>query len=167
MQQATNHAPDDDRNVLGRRVFLAMIPANLLLLPWIWLGRGLFGSMGWFIVIMLYALPFIALALLLTTMLAFVRSEKPRQLTRPQAIAHLVMWGAMLGFGFFLVDFGDTEDSISSAFTQVVGGGDTLIGLSGILSALFGLVAVAAWLTALALLLHKPRPQPTEPSPAS
>lgn len=158
----------DSEGRLGRRVFLAMIPINLLMIPWIWFGRALFGSMGWFMLIMLYALPFVVLAMVITTVLAFVRLDKPRSFTVGQARAHLVVWGALLGFGFFLVDFGDTEDSVSSAFSQVFGNSETVLGLSSVVSVLCALTAVAAWLVLLSLLLaHKRHSGPSDlvPSP--
>lgn len=149
---------------LGRAVFLAMIPVNLLMIPWIWFGRAIFGSMGWFLLILLYAMPFVALALLVTTVLAFVRLDSPRQLTRAQARAHLAMWGASLGFGFFLVDFGDTEDSATSAFTQVVGSSETLLGLSSVIAVVCALAATAAWLVLVVLLLGSRRTADRRPA---
>lgn len=142
---------------LGRTVLLAMIPVNLLMLVWVWIGRLVFGAGGWFILILLMALPFLLVALLATTLLGFLGSDRPRALTRSQAITHLVMWGAMLCFGFFLVDFGDMDESDLSAFTQVVGRNDATLSISWVLAALSVVVTVGAWVVLLVLLLAQKR----------
>ena len=115
---------------LGRVVLLLMIPVNLFMLAWVWFGRIFFGAGGGFLLILLYVLPFVLVALVITTVLGFTLSGRPRALTRSQAIVHLVVWAAMFAFGFFLVDFGDMEDSDVSAFTQVVGRNDATLSIS-------------------------------------
>lgn len=144
-------------NSLGRAVLLLMIPVNLLLLAWVWFGRIFFGAGGWFLLILLYVLPFVVLALLLTTVLGFTLPGRPRALTRSQAAAHLVLWGAMLGFGFFLVDFGDMEDSDVSAFTQLVGRNDATLWISWTMTAVCTVGIVVAWIVLLVLLVAQRR----------
>jgi hypothetical protein len=134
-----------------------MIPLNLFLLAWVWFGRVAFGAYGWFLVLMLYVVPFLFLAMLMTTVLSFRRSTPPRSLTRSQALAQLTMWAAMVGFGFFLVDFGDVDNSDLSAFTQVVGRNDTTLSISWTITGICAAVAVVAWLFLLVLLVAQKR----------
>ncbi len=142
---------------LGRGVLIAMIPVNLVMLCWVWFGRLFFGAGGWFLLILLYVLPFVFLALLLTTLLGFLGTSAPRALTRSQAVAQLVLWGGMWGVGFFLVDFGDMEDSDLSAFTQVVGRNDTTLAISWSLATASVVVTVVAWVVLLVLLIAQKR----------
>ena len=142
---------------LGRGVLVAMIPVNLVMLAWVWFGRLFFGAGGWFLLILLYVLPFVFLALLATTLLGFLGTQPPRALTRSQAVAQLVMWGAMWSFGFFLVDFGDMEGSDLSAFTQVVGRNDATLGISWTVAIASAAVTVVAWVVLLVLLLAQKR----------
>ncbi len=154
-------------NRLGRAVLVAMIPVNVFMLAWVWFGRAFFGAMGWYLLVMLYVLPFLFLGLLATTLIGFLGSDKPRRLTQAQAVTHLALWGFMLGFGFFLVDFGDTEDSARSAFTQVVGTSDTLVALSTIVAMVCAGAAVMAWLALLVLLIVQKRRTSVLPPPAA
>jgi hypothetical protein len=147
---------------LGRGVLIAMIPVNLVMLAWVWFGRLFFGAGGWFLLILLYVLPFVFLALGLTTLLGFLRSPSPKALTRSQAIAQLTVWGGMWVFGFFLVDFGDADGSDLSAFTQVVGRNDVTLSISWTFAVIGACVAVLAWVVMLVLLLVQRR----EPRPA-
>ncbi|MEO5652677.1 MAG: hypothetical protein ABIN79_10785 [Marmoricola sp.] len=143
---------------LGRKVLMWMIPVNLLMLVWVWIGRIAFGVGGWFFLIMLYALPFLFLALLATTLMGFlIGSDRPRALTRAQALAQLAMWAAMAAFGFFIVDFGDAPESDLSVFTQLVGRNDATLSLSWTLTAISGGIVIAAWVILLVLLLAQRR----------
>ncbi len=135
---------------LGRKVLVWMIPLNLLMLVWVWIGRLVFGVGGWFFLIMLYALPFLFLALLATTLMGnLIGAERPRALTRAQALAQLGVWAAMAAFGFFLVDFGDVEGSDLSVFTQLVGRSETTLSMSWTMAAVSGAAVVAAWVRAV------------------
>ena len=150
---------------LGRTVLLLMIPVNLFMLAWVWFGRIFFGAGGWFLLILLYVLPFVLAALVITTVLGFALSSPPRALTRSQAVVHLVLWGSMLAFGFFLVDFGDMEDSDLSAFTQVVGRNDVTLSISWSMAAISAFAAVVAWVVLLVLMLAQRRKRAPLPSP--
>ena len=143
---------------LGRKVFLAMIPLNLVLVVWVWIGRIVFGAGGWFFLILLISVvPVVLVALLITTILSFRGSDAPHALNPSQALAQLVVWGGMLAFGFFLVDFGDTSDSELSAFTQVVGRNDNTLALSWTLTSASAIVTVVAWMALLVMLLAQRR----------
>jgi hypothetical protein len=142
---------------LGRKVFLAMIPVNLLLLLWVWFGRLFFNAGGWFMIMMVAAVPFLLLGLLLTTVFAFRGSDKPHALSTSQAWAHLLTWAGMLAFGFFIVDFGDVDESDRSVFTQLVGRNDATLSTSWTLTAVSGVVTLGAWLLLLTLLVAQGR----------
>ncbi|GAA1772197.1 hypothetical protein GCM10009795_017860 [Nocardioides hankookensis] len=143
---------------LGRATLLWMIPVNLLLLVWVWIGRIVFGVGGWFFVIFLVSVvPVVLIALTLTTALAYTQDGRPRALTRVQAWAQLVTWIGLLGFGAFCPDFGDTDDSQISLLTQVFGQSDSLIDLSVTITIAFGLLAVAAYVVLLVALVFARR----------
>ncbi len=67
----------------------------------------------------------------------------------------------MLGFGFFLVDFGDMEDSDLSAFTQVVGRNDVTLSISWTMAGISALTAVVAWIVLLVLMIAQRRSRTT------
>lgn len=165
VDSATVTSPNDG---LGRGVLIAMIPVNLIMLAWVWFGRLFFGAGGWFLLILLYVLPFAFLALGLTTLLGFLRSPSPKALTRSQAITQLTVWGGMWVLGFFLVDFGDADNSDLSAFTQVVGRNDVTLGISWTLAIAGALVAVVAWVVLLVMLIAQRRtPGPAYDAPVT
>ena len=141
-------------STLGRQTLLWMIPLNLLLVVWVWIGRVVFGVGGWFLLIYLVSVvPVLLIGLLLTTILAFTQEERPRRLTGLQALAQVVTWLGMFGFGLFSPDFGDTEDSATSLLTQVFGYSDSLYDLSFTLTFAAGAVTVVAYAVLLGALL--------------
>lgn len=144
------------RAVIALRNFAyyAMIPANIVLIIWVWIGRALFGSGGWWMLIFLVSVvPVLIAALALTTVLAMVQHlPKPGGLlSTAQFWALAAVWLSMFGFGLFIVDFGDSKESYSSAFSQVFGAGT--IDASNTLASVFAFSAVAAWVALLVLLL--------------
>jgi hypothetical protein len=131
---------------LGRQTLLWMIPINLLLVVWVWIGRTVFGVGGWFILILLVsAVPVLLVAFLVTTLLAYTQHGRPRSLTTTQATAQLATWVALLVLGAFMPDFGDTEDSQLSLLTQVFGYSDALFDLSFTIALVAGGAAVVAY----------------------
>ena len=104
--------------------YYATIPVNLALIVWVWIGRALFGSGGWWILIFLVSVvPALIVALTVTTVLAVLQHQPKSsgRLTVPQFWALLGVWVSLFGFGLFIVDFGDSTDSYSSAFSQLFG----------------------------------------------
>jgi hypothetical protein len=139
---------------LGRSTLLWMIPLNLLLVAWVWIGRIVFGVGGWFFVIFLVTIvPVVLIALTLTTVLAFTQEGRPRSLTHVQAWAQVITWLALLGFGAFCPDFGDTDDSQTSLLTQVFDRTDAVLDLSYTLTLGFALLTVLAYVVLLATLI--------------
>lgn len=131
---------------LGRATLLWMIPIDLLLIVWVWIGRIVFGVGGWFLLILLVTVvPVLLVGLLITTVLAFTQEGRPRRLTPLQTWAQLVVWLGLLVGGAFMPDFGDTDDSQLSLLTQVFGYSDGLFDLSFSIAVGAGLVSVVAY----------------------
>ena len=141
-------------STLGRQTLLWMIPLNLLLVAWVWIGRVVFGVGGWFLLIYLVSVvPVLLIGLLLTTILAYTQDARPRHLTRLQAFAQVATWAGMFGFGLFSPDFGDTEDSATSVLTQAFGYSDALYDLSFTLTLAAGAFTVFAYAVLLGALI--------------
>lgn len=143
---------------LGRAVLLWMIPVNLFMVVWVWLGRIVFGVGGWFMLLFLFTVvPVVLIALLLTTILAFTQRGRPRALTPFQAWAQLITWLALLGFGAFMPDFGDTEESQLSLLTQIFGYSDSLFDVSFTIAIAAAAVAIVAYAVLLGSLMFARR----------
>jgi hypothetical protein len=139
---------------LGRQALLWMIPLDLLLIGWVWIGRIVFGVGGWVVLIFLISVvPVLLVALVLTTVLAFTQAGRPRALTPLQAWAQVVTWLGLVVFGAFVPDFGDTDDSQLSLLTQVFGYSDALYDASFVVALVGGGVAVVAYVVLLGALL--------------
>lgn len=150
-----------------------MIAGHLLLVAWIWLGRLVVGSPGWFVLLFPVTVgPVLVGVLALTTVM--VRRRYPKSvwtaapgpaglttMTAGQTVAQLVAWIGLLGAGFFLVDTGDTGDKERSVFStvfamlRVFGSQAELRTLSFPLTTAFVGVFAAGWFVLLALLLGR------------
>lgn len=138
-----------------------MIPINLFLVVWVWFGRLVFGVGGWFFLIFLVSVvPVVFIALLITTILAYTQDGRPRSLTGFQAGAQLVTWLALLVFGTFCPDFGDTEESEMSVLTQAFGWSRTALDISYYTAMTAALVALVAWIVLLGSLVFARRQVP-------
>ena len=134
--------------------YYATIPVNLALIVWVWIGRVLVGSGGWWILIFLVSVvPVLIVALTVTTVLAMLQRQPKStgRLTVPQFWALIGVWVSLFGFGLFIVDFGDSTDSYSSAFSQLFGRG--VIDVSNALSGVFFVLSLCAWVALLVLLI--------------
>lgn len=146
-------------STLGRQTLLWMIPVNLLLIVWVWLGRMVFGVGGWFLLILLVSVvPVMLVGMLITTILAFTQDGRPRALTPLQAAAQLVTWAGLFVLGSFMPDFGDTDDSQLSLLTQVFGYSEALYDLSFLIALVGAVAAVAAYAVLLGALIFARRP---------
>lgn len=137
---------------LRNSVLWCSIPLNVLLIAWVWLGRGLFGvEWGWmFIIMMVTVVPALVVLLGLTTVLAYRQPGRPIRLTSGQAAAQIVIWLAMAAFGIAIADFDDagrTESVLSRWF------GEGALGVSELIAKVSTGVGVIAWLALLVLLL--------------
>jgi hypothetical protein len=137
-----------------------MIPLNLLLVVWVWIGRIVFGVGGWFIVILLPVVAVLAILLLVTTILAHTQHGRPRALTRLQSRAQLATWAGMLGFGLFIPDFGDTDDSYLSFLSQVLGYSDAVMSASWVVTTAFAALTLVGYVVLLGALVAGRRRAP-------
>lgn len=148
-------------SAMSRWPLLLMIPLNLLLAVWVWIGRIVFGVGGWFILLLLPVAAVLAIALLVTTILAYTQPGRPRSLTRVQAVGQLLTWTGMLGFGLFVPDFGDAEDSYLSLLTQVLGYSDSVMSISWAVTAIFAALTIVGYVVLLgALIAGRRRAEP-------
>lgn len=156
-------------NGLGRQVLLWMIPINVAVLLWVWLGRVLFGVAGWMVVIILFsALPVMLLAMLVTTVLAYTQPGRPRWLTTAQTRAQVFFWLSLVLVGLCVEDATDEPGSGQSALTVLIGRSDTTLELSNILAIGGSGVAVVAWTALLlSLTVGRRRTAPPGPQPSS
>lgn len=146
---------------MARAVLLWMIPVNLFLVVWVWFGRLVFGVGGWFFLVFLVSVvPIVLIALTITTVLAYTQHGRPRSLTGFQAGAQVITWLALLVFGAFCPDFGDTEDSHVALLTQLFGHTDAMLDLSYYVTLTAALVAVVGWLVLLGSLTFGRREAP-------
>jgi hypothetical protein len=144
----------------GRSVFRLSIPLNLLLIVWVWLGRGMFGvPWGWMFLILLFtAVPVLLILLGITTVLAFRQPD--RRLTPRQAYAQVAIWVAMLVFGAAIADFDDSGHT-ESVLSHWFGPGLLDAGQAIVTAAV--VVAAVAWIALLALLIAGRRPKTSAP----
>lgn len=150
-----------DVQTLGRVTLLAMIPANLFIVVWVWMGRIVFGVGGWFLFIFLVSVvPILLAGLVVTTVLAYTQHGRPRSLTAFQTWAQLATWLCLFLFGAFTPDFGDAPDSELSLLTQVFGWSRSLLDLSYDLMVGFGAASFVAYLVLLLSLVLARRPAP-------
>jgi Flp pilus assembly pilin Flp len=155
-------------NSLGRTTLLLMIPLNLLLIAWVWIGRIVFGVGGWFFLVFLISVvPVLLLAFLVTTILAYTQHGRPRSLTRTQAVAQVVTWLALFVAGAFMPDFGDTDDSHISLLTQLFGRSNGALDVSYTIVLAAGAVAVVAYVVLLVALVAGRRTQQAADTPES
>jgi hypothetical protein len=130
-------------SALRRDIPALALSVNVLLLVWMVFGRGLFVPLGWMMLFGVLASPILALCLWSTTQM--MRKPPGRVLTTAQASAQLILWLAMFGFGFTLVDANDNPGG-QSVLTKLLGGGSTTENVSNLLWLACSIVGVVAWI---------------------
>lgn len=139
---------------LRNATYYATIPVNLILIGWVWTGRIVFGAVGWYFLLFLTTvIPVLLVALGITSGLAIAQRlpSSTGRLTVPQFWSLIGVWVSMVGFGFFIVDFGDSTDSDASAFSRIVGRG--ALDTSYMLSDLFFVLIIGSYAVLLVLLI--------------
>lgn len=144
-------------------VFAAMIPMNVAMILWVWVGRGVFGAtLGWVMLIFAFtAVPVMTALLTLSTVLAYRQRARPVRLTAAQAWTQVALWTILLALGAVVFDVDDNTHE-ESILINLVGwqSGETL-SLSADLMRGLGLVALVCWAVLVALLtLARTRSQP-------
>lgn len=111
---------------LRRTITRLLWPMAVLLPLWLTFGRALLGSGGWgTLIYLIYIAPVLLVALSVITILI---RQSPRfklewLVTDWQAILLSLLYGSIFLHGFFLVDGGDSADSINSVATKLLGSG--------------------------------------------
>lgn len=153
-------------NRLGRTTLLLMIPLDLVLVVWVWIGRLVFGVYGWYALVLAPVALVLLVGLVVTTIMAFTQEGRPRSLTRFQALAQLATWLGMLVAGAFMPDFGDTDDSHISLLTQLFGRSDALLSLSYTIVLLAAVATLVAYIVLVVSLTAGRRERAATPVPA-
>jgi hypothetical protein len=132
-----------------RATLWLMIPLNLFLCAWVWIGRLVFGVGGWFMLILIPVVLVLLVMLIITTALAFTQDGSPKALTGLQTVAQVGLWVALFVLGAAMPDFGDTDDSRRSLLTQVFGYSDSLYDTSFAIALVAGAASLVGWLVLL------------------
>ncbi|SDD13760.1 hypothetical protein [Nocardioides lianchengensis] len=134
---------------MNRVTLWLMIPLNLLLCGWVWIGRLVFGVGGWFMLILFPVVLILLVMLIVTTVLAFTQDGSPKELTVFQTLSQLTLWFGLFVLGAVMPDFGDADDSMRSGLTQLFGYSDSLYDLSFLLAVVAAVASLVAWVTLL------------------
>ncbi|MEI5676265.1 MULTISPECIES: hypothetical protein [unclassified Nocardioides] len=134
---------------MNRVTLWLMIPLNLLLCGWVWIGRLVFGVGGWFMLILFPVVLILLVMLIVTTVLAFTQDGSPKELTVFQTLSQLMLWLSLFVLGAVMPDFGDADDSMRSGLTQLFGYSDSLYDLSFLLAVVAAVASLVAWVTLL------------------
>lgn len=119
---------------------------------YITVGRALLGSLGWLTLIFVFTIvPIIFVAQVTIWLLIRLRSDVKQsgRASAWDARAMLTFYGSAILFGVFVVDGGDTEESIRSVASNFLGQGFNVA--SSILAMAFGVVAAVSLLAALVI----------------
>ena len=113
----------------GAPTLLWMIPLNLLLVAWVWIGRIVFGVGGWFFLIFLFSIVPVVLIAPARHDGAGLHPARPPALADPlPGRARSCSPGSGCSASArSCPDFGDTEDSQLSLLTQVFGYTDAVL----------------------------------------
>lgn len=117
---------------------------------WLTFGRGLLGSAGWLQLAYIFLVAPVLFAVLLAIALLIQTSPRYKLeglVTAPEAVLLSLSYVSIFLHGFFLVDFGDTDESVNSVATQLLGAG--FRDMSTTLSQVFLFGSAALLLTAL------------------
>lgn len=127
---------------LQKLIYKLMFPMIFLLPFWLTFGRALLGSAGWVGLIMLFTVaPLLLIILVLFTWLVKGRREvqATKMVSKKDAQLLTVLYSSFIVFGLFVVDGGDTSDSVGSVVTMAFG--KSLEPLSNMLAGISFLVA--------------------------
>lgn len=103
-----------------------MWPMVFLLPFWITFGRSYFGSGGWLAFVSLFTtIPMLVVALIVINIIIHFNAtyKLERLVTKPQAIVLALLYWCIFLYGIFIVDGGDTVESLGSVATRIFGKG--------------------------------------------
>lgn len=115
----------------------AVFPVLSVLVPlWVVFGRIPFGAIGWLTIFLFFIAPIVMIVLLaLTLTYSFQKDVRQRGSLLPSDVKPLaVLMGSLMAFSLFMIDFGDTDDSVVSVFANLTVRNDTTIAISGVLA---------------------------------
>jgi len=109
---------------MNKNHFVIYQAITTLFIPfWIGFGRMFFGVGGWLIIGSIIYTPILIVGMAILTALTYARKDI-RSASRV-GLFEVITWSTMvisgLVFGFTVVDFGDTEESVNSAFSAMFG----------------------------------------------
>jgi hypothetical protein len=151
---------------LRRFVKLSLIPMTLLLPIWLIVGRALLGSIGWLTLIMLFTVvPVLLISMIVLDILLLRRKDVRASKMVSVLDARLVtaFYISTFLFGIFMVDFGDTEDSIVSVASRLLGSG--FLTISSILAVILGVLATGLLVASLVVAIMETVRSKRQPAP--
>ena len=129
-------------NAFTRINRLMLLPMVFILPLWLVLGRALFGSYGWGTIIYFFTVaPILLVSLLILGFLVKVNKTPDGRgyLSIYDSSLLTALYTAVFLHGFFIVDGGDTEESLNSVATKILG--KSFQGTSEALGAFFFYIA--------------------------
>lgn len=123
----------------------------LAMVLWLTVGRALLGSFGWYTIIFIAYSPFFIIAFLILGLLAKSYSDHGKKKQLSSLLSQLIwaLAGIAFLYGLFMIDGGDTEDSMGSAITHLFGG--AFLDASGTISLILAPAFVALYFLAFAV----------------
>jgi hydrogenase/urease accessory protein HupE len=130
-----------------------MIPMNIAMILWVWVGRGMFGgTVGLIALISAFTVvPVLAIALSVSTWSALRHTRRQGRLSTAQIVVQLLLWLLLLVIGAVLPDVADNNPE-QSVLTRSIGWSGELLTFSFELTKWLAVVAVASWVALMALL---------------
>ncbi|MGA5461833.1 hypothetical protein [Mycobacterium sp. NPDC050041] len=138
---------------LSRVVVAAMIPMNLAMILWVWVGRAMFGGTLGLIALVstVTVVPVLVMMLSASTWSALRQARRHGRLTTAQITAQLLLWLVLLVVGAVLPDVAD-NNAEQSVLTRAVGWSGELLSVSFELAKWLAAAAMICWIALMALL---------------
>lgn len=108
---------------MARIWYYAVAPVNLIMLGWLFYGRGYTGAaLAWmYLITVVIGIPLVVLPMFVLTITAYTTRRSSRTVTKLQGVIYLLLWSAMFVCGATIVDFTDHSGQEGSAVTQWFG----------------------------------------------
>ncbi|MCZ8382358.1 hypothetical protein O6P37_26165 [Mycobacterium sp. CPCC 205372] len=138
---------------LSRVVVAAMIPMNIAMILWVWVGRAVFGgTVGLIALISAFTVvPLLVIALSMSTWSALRHTRRHGRLTTAQIVVQLLLWLLLLVIGAVMPDVAD-NNAEQSVLTRAIGWSGELLTVGFELAKWLAVAAVACWIVFMALL---------------
>ncbi|MEV3901976.1 hypothetical protein AB0K11_06585 [Mycobacterium sp. NPDC050551] len=138
---------------LSRVVVAAMIPMNIAMILWVWVGRAMFGGTLGLIALVstVTVVPVLVIMLSASTWSALRQARGHGRLTTAQTTVQLLLWLVLLVVGAVLPDVADDKVE-QSVLTRAVGWSGELLSISFELAKWLAVAALICWIALMALL---------------